>query len=92
MWKVVLAVCNDSFYTPANIVYSGPSVALACILFAAMRFQAPLPFDDADSSCPGGGCTTNTGLCGNTGSSATDSPIQSSFDFEGVFQKLYLPL
>ena len=44
--KFSLAICNDSFYTPCNIVYSGASVALACILFSAIRFNAPLPFDD----------------------------------------------
>ena len=47
--NVSYAVCNDSFYTPCNIVFSGASVALACILFAAMRFNAPLPFDDDQS-------------------------------------------
>ena len=48
--KVSQAACNDSFYTLANVVYTGPSVALACVLFAALRFGAPLPYPEEITS------------------------------------------
>ncbi|CDW86440.1 UNKNOWN [Stylonychia lemnae] len=44
--KVSMAVANDSFYTVINVLYSAQSIALACILYAAIRFNVPTPFDD----------------------------------------------
>ena len=43
--KLAQATVNDSFFTYANLVCSGPSVALACILWGALRFDAPTPLD-----------------------------------------------
>jgi hypothetical protein len=41
--KFANSVCNDSFYTFVNLLYSSQAVAVACILFAAMRFNQPTP-------------------------------------------------
>jgi hypothetical protein len=74
--KIAVAVCNDSYYTPCNLIYHAPSVTLASIIFAATKLGLPLPFslttpneDDEDEQ---------------TGAS-------KKFDYMPIFEHLYWP-
>ena len=83
--KLAQATVNDSFFTFANLVYSGASVALACILWGALRFDAPMPFDSPEDPTQ----TPNQGGNTCTSISSPNNP-HHHFNFEGVFQRLYL--
>jgi hypothetical protein len=41
-----LSVCNDSFFTYAQLLYSSKSIALACIIYAAAKFGYSIPSED----------------------------------------------
>ncbi len=43
--QVAMAVCNDQFFTYASLLFKNQSIALACIIFAAMRENQQLPYE-----------------------------------------------
>eukprot|EP00347_Sterkiella_histriomuscorum_P003972 403362233 len=46
--RIAIAAANDTFYTPVNVLFSPQSIAVACVIFAAMKFGMPIPFNNKE--------------------------------------------
>ena len=46
--RLAEAICNDSFFTYVNLLYTVQTVALAAVLLAAAKYKYPTPLSDSE--------------------------------------------